>query len=56
MSAPMNATMMTSGPTAFCMPGPDSDFEDDFVESSVFFAIQNPHSTVSEFAWPALGN
>ena len=56
----MNVTMMVSGPTALCIPGPDSDFsnliKDDLVESSVSFAVQNPCSTVPEFTWLTLGN
>ena len=50
VSASMNVTMVTS----------DSNFgdsiKDDFIESLVFFTVQNLYSTVSEFAWPVLGN
>ena len=60
VSASMNVTMAVSGPATFCISGPDSDFgnsiKNDFVESLVFSAIQNPHPTVFEFIWPALGN
>ena len=60
VSASINVTMVASGPAVLCMPGPDNDFddsiEDNLVEFFVFFAVQNPCSTVSEFAWSALGN
>ena len=60
MSAFTNVIMVAFGPTALCMPGSDSNFgdfiEDDFVESSVSFAVQNPHPTIPEFTWPTSGN
>ena len=38
----------------------DSKFSDfiknEFIKSLVFSAVQNPHSTISEFAWPVSGN
>ena len=53
MSASMNVTIMTPGLTAFHMPGSDSNFsnsiKNDFVEFSVFFAVQNLCSTVPKF-------
>ena len=56
MSAPTNATMVAPGPAALHMPGPDSNFKDNLVESSVSLAVQNPRPTIPEFAWPASGN
>ena len=57
VSAPTNATMVTSGPTALCIPGPDSNFSNSIKDNLVeFFAVQNPCPTIPEFTWPALGN
>ena len=60
VSASMNTTMTASGLTTLCMPDFDSNFsnfiENDFVEFSVSFAIQNLCPIISEFAWPVLGN
>ena len=60
VSASINVIMTISELTTLYMPGLDSDFDNfiknKFIEFSVSSVIQNPHSTVPEFIWPALGN
>ena len=49
VSASINVIIAASDPAALHMPGFNSNFKDDLVESSVSLAIQNPRPTVPEF-------